>query len=182
MNVTYTWDQGQLRMWQGPSVQRAVTRALTKSLRDGLRTLKTESSRYVRSRKRLKVSRVNKGLPTYSSGKDISDLQAVMRVSGAPIPLVEYPYNVTSQGVSVAVNVGKRMLIRSAFEATMRSGHTGIFRREGKSRLPIRELYSTKISDVFNDAGMLPAVLAKTMTSFGKTFDRVLPLELDKLK
>lgn len=183
MQIEIVWDSGQLRVWQGRSVERAVGRALFKSGRDALRTLRTESSRTVRARKRIKLARVNKSLATFfpSSSDSIGDLEWRMDVSGKAIPLVDYPHSQTRAGVMVAVNVGKRVLIRSAFEAKMKSGHDGIFARRGKSRLPIDELFSTRISDVFRDAGMITSVVARALGAFDRTFDRVFPLELDKL-
>lgn len=184
MQVDVTWDRGQLKMWEGQNVERAIGRALTKAGRDGLRSMRTESSRVVRARKRIKLAFVNSSLPTSSRGaaSDINSLEWRMDVSGVAIPVVDYPHAQTRKGVTVAINKGRRVLIRSAFEAKMRSGHVGVFVRTGKGRLPIRELYTTRVSDVFADAGMIPSVLASGLSAFDRTFDRVFPIELDRLK
>lgn len=45
-------------------------------------------------------------------------------------------------GVNVTVSKGKRQSIKSAFVATVGKGmHVGVFKRVGKPRLPIKELY-----------------------------------------
>lgn len=182
MQLEITWDRGQLAPFKDRGLERALVATLSKSGRDAIRALKAESSRVVRARKRLKVKRVNAALPlTFPKGRDISDLVWRMDVSGEAVRVVDYPHRQTRKGVSVAINVGKRKLIKGAFLATMKSGHRGVFKREGKARLPIDELFSTRVSDVFGDAGMIPAVQERAQLVFSQTFDRVLPLELRKL-
>lgn len=65
-------------------------------------------------------------------------------VSSEPVPLVAYPHRETTQGVSVEANRGKRTLIKGACMAMMKSGHVGIFKREGKARLSIEELRGSR--------------------------------------
>jgi hypothetical protein len=181
--IQLEWDSRDLSMWEGRKLETALTRSLGKAGSDAARAMKAASGKTVRERKRLKVARVNKALPlTFPKVKDISSLVWRMDVSGSPIPAVDYPHRQTRRGVSVEINTGKRSLIRGAFVATMRSGHTGIFRRRGKSRLPIDEVFTSKIADVFRDSGMIPAVHARTRAVFKGAFDRLLPLELAKLK
>lgn len=180
--IAFTWDRGQIGALLTDAPEKALLRALSKSIRDAGRAMKAASTRSVRFRKRIKVKRVNESLPLkFSYGSSIEDLEARMDVSADPIPVAEFPHRQTSRGVSVAINAGRRVMITSAFEARMRSGHLGVFKRRGKARLPIDELYSTRVSDVFSDNGMIPAVQARAEMVFSQTFDRVFPLELDKL-
>lgn len=58
----------------------------------------------------------------------------------------------------------------------------GIFVRKGAKRLPIEEKFTTRISDVFTDFGMVPAVHARAQAVFTKTFERLLPIEIAKLQ
>lgn len=53
---------------------------------------------------------------------------AQIRISGKPLPLIAFSARKTRKGVSVKV-MGNRRIIRSAFIATMGSGHTGVFAR-----------------------------------------------------
>jgi hypothetical protein len=80
-----------------------------------------------------------------ASGTDIAGMSWAVDVSGEPVPLVAYPYRQTKQGVSVEVNRGKRTLLKGAFVATLKSGHVGVFRRQGKARLPIEELRGSSL-------------------------------------
>jgi hypothetical protein len=152
--------------------------------RDAIRAMKSQGNKTVRARKKLKVSRVNKGMETTSpvGASSINDLVWTMSVDNAPIRLVDYPHRQGKLGTTVQVNVGARKLIKSAFEAKMRSGHVGVFMREGTARLKINELFTSRLTDVFKDHGMIPALQERAQTAFQKTFDRVFPLECAKVR
>lgn len=196
---------GRFGPFHGNGFEKALARTVGKGLRDMMRGMKAASVRSVRFRKRIKIKKINDALPVFLSRQsdDLSELEGTLLASGEAIPLIEYPNRQLRRGVSVAINASKRVLIKSAFMATMKSGHTGIFTRrttgahgpltKGQSkanasgvykvgRLPIDELFSTRVSDVFNDAGMIDAVVARGLLVFDQTFERVMPLELDKLK
>jgi hypothetical protein len=104
------------------------------------------------------------------------------RGSGKEIPLAKYPARQTKRGVSVLVNKGKRKLVRGAFLATMKSGHTGVFRREGKQRLPIKHALSSRVSDVFHDAGRAEGVTRRGALVLSGAFRRLFPIEMAKVK
>lgn len=183
-NYTLTWDTSQVGAFADRGLEKALFRAVSKAGRDAQRLMKSSSSRYVRSKKRFKISRLNAALPLSraTGAREIEDLEWTMQVDGDPTPVADFPYRATGKGISVVINTGKRVLIKSAFEARMKSGHEGIFRREGRARLPIKELFTTRVSQVFHDAGMIPSLFARANAEFGRTFGRVLPLELDALK
>jgi hypothetical protein len=161
----------------------ALFRVLRASGSDAVRFLRTGSNRLIRQRKRFKASTLNRAMTLEypSRARDIEGLEWKLNVSGAPVPLAEFPHRQTAKGVSVGINVSKRTLIKSAFVATMASGHEGVFEREGKSRLPISELYSTRVTDVFQDAGFADYVFQGAQIKFQTTFDRLIGLELGKL-
>lgn len=184
MDLTLNWDSRDIGVWRDRKVEKAVVRALSKAGGDALRAMKTASSRALRQRKRFKAGRVSKALPIFypQNKQDISQLVWTMQVSGRPVPLIEFPHRQTKRGVTVSVNAGRSpQLVKGAFIARMKSGHEGIFRRRGEKRLPIDEAFSTRISDVFEDSGMVPAVFARTQQVFRSSFDRLLPLEFAKL-
>jgi hypothetical protein len=181
--IEFTWDSRDLQVWRGRQVDAALTRAVSKAGGDAVRFLRTGSSRLLRQRKRMRVKTVNAGLPLhYPKTKSLEAMEWRMDVSGAPIPVIDFPSRQTKRGVSVAINTGARALIKSAFIATMRSGHTGVFKRDGKARLPISELFSSKISDVVQDRGFIPFVQEGAQTVFSNSFDRLFKIELGKLK
>ena len=178
--VTLKWNSNDLRKWRTSKLDRALLRAAARAGSDAIRALKTASSKAIRERKRFKVARVNNALPIfYPRSKE--DLVWRMDVSGKPVPLADFPYRQTKTGVIVQVNQGQRKLVRGAFVATMRSGHVGIFRRVNKARLPIKEAFTTRVSDVFNDPKVIPAVQARAQIVFRSSFERLLQMELEKL-
>lgn len=78
--------------------------------------------------------------------------QATITVSRKSIRLIEYQPRQVKRGVSIRVKKGRpRKTIKSAFIATMRSEHRGVFIRERSTSLPIRELYGSAVIEVAQD-------------------------------
>ena len=182
MRIESNWKEAALlRALANGAQSKAVLRALKKAGSSGSKALRAAANRAVRARKRLPVAVVNESIrPVVSSGSTISDLSWNVRVSGRPFRVSDYKYRQIKRGVSVAINKGKpRSLIEGAFVARV-GKHVGVFRRVGKARLPIKELYTSRVTDVFKDAGTTPAVLGRGREVFDATFKRVLPLELKK--
>ena len=72
-------------------------------------------------------------------------LIGVLKATGKPTPLIALKNpKQFKKGVKVTFG-GKRQLMKGAFIATMPSGREGVFRRESKSRLPIRELFGPSV-------------------------------------
>lgn len=199
--IKLSWNRAEAGPFGDKKLEHALVRALGKAGGDAVRALKAASSRSVRARKRFKVSRVNRSLPlTFpKQKKTVGDLVWRMDVASDPVPLADFPHTQTKRGVTVAVGRGGRKLIKSAFVATMSSGHTGIFvratsgmqgpmkRKRGRKsavwrvgRLPVQELFTTRVSDVFDDEGMLPAVQQVAQKTFSNAFARLFKLELGK--
>lgn len=80
----------------------------------------------------IKITRANK-----------LNKKVTLKVSHKAISLVKYgSARQNKSGVSVTVTRGKRQKIKSAFIAEVGKGHhKGVFKRVGKKRLPIKELY-----------------------------------------
>ena len=65
---------------------------------------------------------------------------------------MEYQPKQVKRGISIRVkNERPRKTIRSAFIATMKSGHRGVYIRENTTPLPIRELYGSAVIEVDQD-------------------------------
>ncbi len=188
---SFAWDSRQLNAFADRKVERALASALSKSGSKAIRSLKVQSNREVRERKRLKVKLVNESLPLDfpRPSKELNDLIWRLRVSGKAIPLASFPNREYGSkkgqrgGVSVALNAqGPRTLIQGAFLARMDSGHVGIFRRRGARRLPIDEAFGPTLAALFKDRGFVPGVMFAAQTVFGREFERLLPVELAKIK
>lgn len=162
----------------------AVTRAARKAGSSAIRAVRVESTRAVRARKQIRVRAVRNALTVSrapAAGTALENLEWKMFAKDVGTRISDYPFRQTRAGVSVGINAGARSLIKSAFVATMKSGHTGVFKREGTARLGIKELFTTRVADVFRDSGMMPKVEARATAEFSSTFDRVLPMELQRV-
>jgi hypothetical protein len=82
------------------------------------------------------------------------NLVARVSVKGRRIPLIGFkargpePSRGRGRGVSYTLPTGRNR-IENAFIATMGSGHRGVFKRTGKPRLPIIELFGPSLPHVF---------------------------------
>ena len=183
LDVNATWDRSQLAAVESSPLLSAAKRALRKAGATALRDMRSEASKRIRQRKRIKVSYIGKALTLRRArGSDIAGMEWSLDVSGQPVPLVAYPHRQTKKGVTVEVNRGKRTLVAGSFLSTMQSGHKGVFRRRGAARLPIDELRGSRPVDALLHKGESEAVAARGAKSFGDTFVRVLPLEIGKGK
>lgn len=103
-------------------------------------------------------------------------LQASLISKGPRVQLIHMTARQTRKGVTV--RVGKsRKLIKSAFIATMQSGHVGVFTRKGKARLPIKELYTIAIPEAFASQHVGAAMRAKVNEALPARYQH----ELDRL-
>lgn len=179
--IDLQWNGKDLDALRKALSDRVVARALRKAGRDAARDMRSTASKRIRQRKRLKVKEVRAALVVRTAkGRVIDGMEWAIDVRGKPVPLSKYPHRQTKKGVSVTVNRGKRTLIKSAFVATMRSGHKGVFIRRGARRLPIDELFGSRPVDALLHEGEADAVLERGQASFVRTFHRVLPLEIEK--
>jgi hypothetical protein len=179
ISIRVDWDPGALK---GGKLGTAVRRALRKAGSTALRDMRSEATKRVRARKRLRAGFIRKAITmSRPKGGDIERMEWALHVSGRPVRAVDYPHRQTKKGVSVAINRGARSLIRHAFIATMQSGHKGVFVRRGNRRLPIDERFASRVTDALRHPGEMDAIVARGRRVFGETYNRLLPLELDKV-
>lgn len=129
----------------------------------------------------LKISDIKKGLTKQKA--TANNLTARVVASGKPIPLIRYSARQTNKGVTVNVLNGRK-LIAHAFIATMPSGHTGVFIRQGTGRhkrvtkgsktswhaLPIKELFGPGVPDGLANRSVQEALQRVVETSFADVF------------
>jgi len=178
--ITVTIRREDVARWtEGGRFGAAVRDSLRKAGGDAIRAVRADSKRGVRRRKRVKTKYLqNRALPIQFPRRHapISELTWVMQVSGAPVPLARYPARQTKKGVRVEVNRGKRLLLKGAFLMTMKSGHRGVWMREGPERLPIDHALSSRVSDVAQDDGFAASVLKRGSVVLNQSFVRLLKL------
>lgn len=188
IGIQFEWNSDDLQPFS-PDGKGAIYQATANALRmagaGAIRAVRADAKRRIRSRKRIRAEYLStRALPlSYPHRRqEINAMVWKMGAWGKEVPLGKYPSRQTRRGVSIMVNRGQRKLIRGAFIARMKSGHVGVFMREGKSRLPIKHALSSRTSDVIQDKGMPEAVLERGVSVFERDFRRLLPLEIEKAK
>ncbi len=146
---------------------RALNRALDK--------VATETGREVRKIYNVKASAVRNALrKTKATSKSLS---ARMLVEGARLGLIEFDARWRRGmpiGASVKIKVaGGRKNVQGAFIATNRhTGYTGVFRRTGRTRMPIRNLRSISIPQAIMNKLVLAALETVAVETFNKNFEQ----------
>lgn len=176
-------SSSELKALSSKRLTRAITTAMRKAASTSVRDMRSEASKRVRASKRIKAKEVRKALvPRRNKGRRIDDMEFGVDVRGDAIRLSAYPHRQTKKGVSVEIDRGKRVLIKSAFMATMASGRRGVYLRRGARRLPIKDLLAARPIEVLKQSEQGEGVIKRGRWSFAATFDRLLPMELDKAK
>jgi hypothetical protein len=181
MSLLLEWDQKALGVTK--KIDRAITSALSKAGGDSIRAARASAKREIRNTTRIKAKYLaNKALPlTFPRGrKTINSLVWRMDVSGAAVPMGEYPRRKVKAGVSVEIKKGKRVLVKSAFLARTKTGVIGVFRRPSKERYPMGHLLTSRVSDIF--PSVEPRVSYRAQFVFRNAFARLLSLEIAKTR
>lgn len=196
------WDIESLRPWRSGKVDDALLFAAKRAGGDAFRRARTEFKRGIKRRKTLKDMRIADALfiKYPKSEKSLDDLVWRLNISDKAFPLSYFAYRqkvrsktVTDSdgnkskvrrnaGLTVEVNRGQREVLRHAFVLTMDSGHVGIFERgPGRKRLPLRKLFSSRVSDTASDDGFMEALRTKSQEVFSSTFARLFAMRMSKL-
>lgn len=127
-------------------VEKAVAAALNRAA-EGARTIAIKKVReryYIQAKDVRETIEIKKAM--------INEPVAIIKASGSPLALSKFritpsnpPAKRRKKPIIARVVRGEGGPIRSAFVAKMQSGHIGVFRRVGKERLPITELYGPSV-------------------------------------
>jgi len=132
---------------------RAFPKALPKVMSRGLNrtatSARTEISRSLAGRIGLRIKDVRDKLSLQRA--TYSNWRSAVGVSGKKFGLIKFGARQTKKGVTYRLKQ-KRVLIRHAFIASMKTGHRGVFLRKGAARLPIQELRGPSLAQVYTGA------------------------------
>src|SRR5687768_8879867 len=120
-------DERQLQQFRDRLDETALARAARRAGNDGLQGLRRAAIDYVRSKKRIRESTIERRLELVqpSNRAGLKALRWGLRVSARPISLGSYSSTQTPQGVVAEVNIGSTFLLRHAFIRTVRNGFRG---------------------------------------------------------
>lgn len=133
-------------------VREGAPRAIVRGLNRAIQAARTSEVRNISADTGLKASDVRNALTMKQAY--MGSFEASLAAGVKRVPLLDFkargpePSRGKGRGVSYAMQ-GGRETIPSAFIATMRSGHRGVFARKGAARLPIKELFGPSIGKVF---------------------------------
>lgn len=185
--LEFTWDSRELAVFRGQHVDKAIARALRLAGNQASKMLQQGSIGIARRKKNLPRADIEKDqeLKKPRRSAQLRDLAWRLHIQGQPVPVSRFPYmdtrRTSRRGVAVRFGTGGTQRLSGSFEAKMKSGHVGVFRRERKTRLPIAELFSYRLPKDFGGevmTSMADPVFRKLEASFKRGLDR----ELGKLK
>lgn len=165
----------------GPAMRRAGIRAINRTLV----SIRQEAQQKIRETVKLKASDVKNAVEIKRAS--LSRPVGIIEVIRKGIPLFKYGARAktvnTPRGKRIGVTVqvkGTRKLVRGAFIATMKNGRTGIFKRKGEARLPIRELFSTSVADLFKGGELIDSLRESAKEKLRAIFARESQFEADR--
>ena len=155
--------------------KRGVTRAVNRAV-NGVRT---DGGKLIREDYNVKAGVIHKSFRVQRAGGGA--LKGAAIASGSRIPLLAFGARPAKpggrrpkKGVSVKVK-STRKTVRGSFVAGMKSGHVGVFMREGKARFPIREKFSYAVPEMLNRPEKVKTIEANAV----RRFDKNLAHEID---
>jgi hypothetical protein len=186
--LTFTWDSRELAVFRGRNIDRAMGRALRLAGNQAIRFLHRGEMDLATSRKALPRPLIaeDQKLSLPHRGADLRDFVWRIYIQGKPVPVSKFPHLDTRStrsrnGVLVRFGDGGTRRLERAFTATMRSSHAGVFRRVRGTRLPIQELYSSRLPARFGGE-VVTTYSDKTFRKLETAFQRGLDRELAKLR
>lgn len=144
--------------------QRATMRALNRALASG----RTAMASAIAKDMGIKVRDAKDAVK--ADDATMAKLQIALRASLKRLPLSTFsakgplPSMGKGRGVSYRIGARGRGRLEHAFLANMKSSHSGVYRRVGKARLPIIELFGPSIGRVFE--GQRDEVLKVMLETF----------------
>lgn len=183
--IDLRFDDSQLQQLRERLTEAALARAARRAGNEGLGDAKKAAVDYVRTKKRIKESTIERRLELVqpSNRAGLRALRWGMRVSARPISLGSYASTQTPQGVVAEVNVGSTFLLRHAFIHTVRNGFRGVFERaggQGSPRYPLKSLVGSGVGDVLRDQDAGEAIGQAFQTATSAAFTRYVQQEIQR--
>jgi hypothetical protein len=160
-----------------------INKAINRAAKRAADTAKAESVRQLSSEYTLPASEIRGTITTRNVGG--GKVGAVMNISSGPFALPKFkgvtPKEVMPPAkgpVQAQIKKGGGATLKQAFIAKMKSGHVGVFERQGEKPFPIDQKFGPSVTGMFkanesvNDAVMKLA---------GETFDKRVQHELERL-
>lgn len=161
---------------------RAIPKIISRAINRTSITARAQIARRIAEKVTARVSDIKKKISRTKA--TYRHWVSTLSISAKRIPLKSFKPRQIAKGVTYKIEkTSGRKLVMSAFLATMRSGHTGVFKRKSDSRLPIIELHGPSLGQVFEGtSSIVRAVQRSTGKMLEKNIDDQLKLQLEKRK
>lgn len=158
----------------------ALPRVMSRAINRTANQARTQIARKISSQVQVSVSDVRRGVRIDRATR--TKWQADLQITGFRTPLIKFGARQTKTGISYIIDKSTgRKRIDTAFIATMPSGHKGVFKRKGKSRLPIVELRGASIGVLFeNTATVATEVTRDALKQLSRNIDTQVALILER--
>jgi hypothetical protein len=131
---------------------RRAQRVIVRALNRGITSARTFMASEIAKDAGLAVGSVRNGMSMREASSERPEAALGSKLDRLPLMKFRargpFPSRGRGRGVSWESGQGRRT-IPNAFIAQMPGGHKGVFRRVGRSRLPIKELYGPSLGHVF---------------------------------
>lgn len=183
-DVEVKFDEAKLRRIQLMlrDIPRQMPRVVSSAINKTAAMARTQVVRRIASEVGVKQKRIKQRVTLQKA--TFTCWRARIGIGARRLPLMAFGARQKKKGVSYKIEKsGPRKTLKSAFIATMKTGHEGVFMRGGPRRLPIFERFGPSIGQVFENA---PAV-AKEVTrsayvNLQRHIDSQIARALSKLK
>lgn len=163
------------------NIPKGAERAYSNAINRGLSRVKSAAWRNVKQVYTVQSSALNAATNTSVQKASTGNLAGFVRFAGYKIPLYKFKVSPKQPGskklVHAAVKKGGGTVFESAFIAAMKSGHIGVFEREGKKRLPVSEFMGLSAAQMVGEE----TVSTQVQEEAQKLVNERLEHEIDRL-
>ena len=156
---------------------RGLPGAEKKARSRAVRKMRTEGQRVIRETRRLKVGEAKARIKPIMLG----GVPGGVEIDGSPIPIVSFRHRQTKKGITFYSHKGRTSKVAGAFNTRVGAGHDGVFKRKGKERLPIDEVYTTGVASSFKDEAPRDRVMRAGSAEWYATMERLLKRKMRKV-
>jgi len=195
VKVTVTTNLDQVTDFLDDFKLKALVGATRKAMNRSVMALRTQANRIVREERKLKQGEINKDYFKLkkASGRDLASMSASLEVSGKPVSLIRFVIGnrkvQSTKGIAVSarpevkveVKPGRRVIRRTAFIATGKSGNVHVFTRMGKERHPIKKQSTPALSVLLSREKHKMALESFAQQHFAKEFQHTFQWEVERL-
>jgi len=169
-------------------VERNIPKAMTSALNRVGTEVKTAASREIRKRYDVRATDIKKYGKINVTRASTATMQLILKSVGPSIPLIRFRTRPSRPPIrrpkvltaSVKRSGGKP--IPGAFVALMGSGHVGVFKRVGKRRNPIQELYGPAVPVMLGEDGVAENLNEVAQKSMNKRLNHEVNRVLGRFK